>query len=464
MKTALRTALAIIALAAVLLVSTGCAAGEVIADGGTFGEFFNAASVDLFGVPEQNCTEITVSLPRHAGYDVLADKTAYDSLRTAAQREAYTSIEESLFFVSDEWSDEFDGYAMRHAFIPELNSAEIFIVKEAVLADHPEAFWITGDYGIGVNMHDGSYITLYSGYSYNDILTNMLALERSIISVFKEIPSNRSEYERELIIHDILVRDISYATESVAYANSYIDAATTYGALVEDRAICTGYSQAFKLLCNRVGLSCRTVKGISKGEGHMWNLVRLDGYWYHTDVTWDDPVVHGDSSGTISYDYLNLSDEWITADHEIAADFSELERLIAENPAYNETAFYNFPLPVCTAVRYNYYQQNAVRITELNDDSAQRIAEIIYAARQDGISDLIFSFPRTMDQQIVLDWLIPVLLDGCEYANNPFLNIGMPLIESCERTVRSDDHETPWNHIHCIRLVYEPIENTLTIY
>lgn len=26
---------------------------------------------------------------------------------------------------------------------------------------------------------------------------------------------------------------------------------------------------------------------------HAWNLVRIDGDWYHVDVTWEDP---GDSS------------------------------------------------------------------------------------------------------------------------------------------------------------------------
>ena len=25
-------------------------------------------------------------------------------------------------------------------------------------------------------------------------------------------------------------------------------------------------------------------------ENHIWNLVNIDGVWYHLDMTWDDPV------------------------------------------------------------------------------------------------------------------------------------------------------------------------------
>ena len=28
-------------------------------------------------------------------------------------------------------------------------------------------------------------------------------------------------------------------------------------------------------------------------DNHIWNLVNLDGTWYHLDLTWDDPVTVG---------------------------------------------------------------------------------------------------------------------------------------------------------------------------
>ena len=28
---------------------------------------------------------------------------------------------------------------------------------------------------------------------------------------------------------------------------------------------------------------------ISTSMDHMWNVVKIDGNWYHVDTTWDDP-------------------------------------------------------------------------------------------------------------------------------------------------------------------------------
>ena len=31
-------------------------------------------------------------------------------------------------------------------------------------------------------------------------------------------------------------------------------------------------------------------------ENHVWNLVYLDGNWYHLDLTWDDPVTENNTN------------------------------------------------------------------------------------------------------------------------------------------------------------------------
>lgn len=454
MKKTLRVALAVLFIAATLLIQTGCASAYVISDGGSLGDFFNAASQDFFGAPEQNCREITVSLPRHAGYEVLTDKTAYATLTSTAQQQAYESIESAIFAVSDEWSEKYGGYAMRYAPVPNLTSTEIFIVKEAVLADHPEAFWLTGKYSISANMHDGCYITLYSAYDYSDISSCLLALERSMIAIFREIPSNRSEYERELAIHNILVGSVEYAIEAVDTAVVGTSVSTAYGALVEGRAVCSGYSKAFKLLCNRLGLSCRTVNGQSMGVGHMWNLVRIDGSWYHVDVTWDDPVTSNSNSDRISYDYFNLTDEWIALDHDIAVGYDQLDRLISDDPSYSSTVFCNFNMPECTAVRYNFYKRNAVKVDSLNDDGADLLYELVAECRANSRDCIYLEFPEEMEQQVILDWLEPTLIEGCVRANALYYTDGLPTIELCERIVRDSTRPTAWSSIYVVRLVY----------
>ena len=37
-------------------------------------------------------------------------------------------------------------------------------------------------------------------------------------------------------------------------------------------------------MCSRIGLEVRTVRGNRVGEARWWNLVHIDGMWYHVDL------------------------------------------------------------------------------------------------------------------------------------------------------------------------------------
>ena len=122
-----------------------------------------------------------------------------------------------------------------------------------------------------------------------------------------------SDYERICCFHDHLIENCDYSEEGE-------DAHSAYGALVEGRAVCEGYSKAFSLLCEAAGIPCLPVSGIANSrdsgtEAHQWNKVYLDGEWYNVDCTWDDPL--GDGSGEVrtGHEYLLVSDEDISDTH-----------------------------------------------------------------------------------------------------------------------------------------------------
>ena len=84
--------------------------------------------------------------------------------------------------------------------------------------------------------------------------------------------------------------------------------------------VCQAYSELFYLLCIRAGVDCQIVYGDSNGVGHAWNLVELDGDYYHIDVTFDDPIP--DRAGRVYYDYFCLTDSELSADHSwVKADY-----------------------------------------------------------------------------------------------------------------------------------------------
>lgn len=110
-----------------------------------------------------------------------------------------------------------------------------------------------------------------------------------------------SDYDKVRAFHDFLIRHVTYTLEG-----SSMDISSAYGALLNGRALCQGYSQAFSLLCNLAGVDNCYVVGFAK-ENHMWNKVQINGKWYQTDVTWDDPDFDGPLD-TILYDYMNVTD------------------------------------------------------------------------------------------------------------------------------------------------------------
>lgn len=106
----------------------------------------------------------------------------------------------------------------------------------------------------------------------------------------------------------------SYLTENVTYDQRYYsdfssmpyESQTAVGALRDNTAICGGYSNALKILFEKLGIPCYTVSGKYFRENHMWNLAQLDGEWLWFDATSD----RGNSSkyGFLRFALLELDE------------------------------------------------------------------------------------------------------------------------------------------------------------
>lgn len=122
----------------------------------------------------------------------------------------------------------------------------------------------------------------------------------------------KKAYTKEKKIHDYIVSRTAYGyPEENPDADS--DAYSAYGALVLGKAVCNGYAQAMKLLCDLAGVTCDMVTGTADGESHAWNLVKLGEHWYHVDATWDDP--EPDKALRVLYTYFNVDDTQMKRDH-----------------------------------------------------------------------------------------------------------------------------------------------------
>lgn len=124
--------------------------------------------------------------------------------------------------------------------------------------------------------------------------------------------SELSDYAKEVAIHDYLVAHCKYSENTDQATDS--DIYRAYGALVDGDAVCNGYAEAMQLLLMCAGLNTRFVVGTADGIDHAWNMVELDGNWYHVDTTWDDPLP--DQGEDVLHPYFNVTDEIMSANHE----------------------------------------------------------------------------------------------------------------------------------------------------
>ena len=79
------------------------------------------------------------------------------------------------------------------------------------------------------------------------------------------------------------------------------------GVFLKGSSVCAGYAVTYRLVLEILGIeNCVIVNNKEADDPayHIWNYVKLDGKWYHVDVTWNDSP-----SDTARNDYFLLTDE-----------------------------------------------------------------------------------------------------------------------------------------------------------
>ncbi|MEK3765755.1 transglutaminase domain-containing protein [Solibacillus sp. FSL K6-4121] len=133
-----------------------------------------------------------------------------------------------------------------------------------------------------------------------------------IESVLQDITTpNMPSLQKVIAVHDYIVRTYSYELHT---KGSPFSVATF---MAEKRGVCMAYALLFEKMMGVLHIPCHYVIGKADGEGdagHAWNMVEIDGQWYHIDVTWDD-IGHVLEHHEIRYRYFLLTDEQIAKNH-----------------------------------------------------------------------------------------------------------------------------------------------------
>ena len=177
------------------------------------------------------------------------------------------------------------------------NPELIMLGRECMLVSRDRKFWFSCEYAMTKDEYE----------------QKKAELQTKADELGAKIVKEASDFDKELLIHDAIIDSCRYTDSDKLIASS------AYGVLVNGSASCEGYAKAAKLLLDKAGIENYVITGTAKredgaSEGHMWNVVFIDGKPYNLDLTWDDPIGEGVTQNK-RYAYFNITDEEILKTH-----------------------------------------------------------------------------------------------------------------------------------------------------
>jgi hypothetical protein len=293
--------------------------------------------------------------------------------------------EKNLYAHMEDTLDRFDPALSIHAGMGKPFAFDIQKILNNVLLDNPGYFHL--DKSRIVIKQTPMYIQLCFQYDYTPDEAEKLNSElKNVIAEFmgSSIKPKMTPLAKQLAVYKFLQHTVSPQEQNRDH-ESY----SVIGALVRRSCVCEGFAKAYKLLCDSLRLASLVVSGQALREtgreAHAWNITRIGGVTAHSDITWDT------IAGAGSYDYFNLCDADIAADHSFDADL----------------------YPTCPPNKINYFYKNGLiaadsdalkKIIAANADKEFFSVKLLFPVTQEDLSG--FGFPsgtvRLNDRQNVV--------------------------------------------------------------
>lgn len=204
----------------------------------------------------------------------------------------------------------------------------------SVLCENPDIFYVNPRFFESTMTNESNYLVAIRPiyfFSTKDIPNEIKKFEATCDTILKNVDNSWSDLIKIRYLHDLIATTCEY---DMVYYNDNQIIYTAYGALINRDAVCEGYTLAYRYLLGKLGIETRYI--ISREMEHAWAMVKLDGKFYHVDITHDDPSY--DNLGRVNHEFFLKSDSSFTADSDHRNWISDIK---ASDTTYDNAWWHN---------------------------------------------------------------------------------------------------------------------------
>lgn len=239
-------------------------------------------------------------------------------------------IRQVLFNGLDQCADEIDLQAYK------LTLDDFKRLYAATLNSHPELFYVSGAFSYyGAGNYIVSVLPVYD-YSGDTLTAMRKAYKDRVAQIASYAAAGTTPLLKCALVNDYFCTHFQYDTSYTIY--------DSYHLFVLGTGVCQAYMEGYIAVMNYLNIPVSYV--VSSAMDHTWNLVQIDGNWYHVDVTWNDPLP--DRAGKARHGYFMCSDDLFQNNEGFSNhyDWVSDQGIVCDSSAYDDAVWRSIDIPL----------------------------------------------------------------------------------------------------------------------
>lgn len=242
----------------------------------------------------------------------------------------------------------------------EFSKQDIGAIFFSIVCENPDIFYVfPTNFEITAQVGTGKILSIRPEFFFDveDIPARISTFNQKAEVFLAGVDMSWNDVTKARYLHDMLAQYVEYDTKYETITNTDYELYrtqmriyTSYGAIVDNNAVCEGYAMAYKYLLSRVGVKAYYVQSVVKR--HAWNIIQTNGNFYHVDITHDDPTY--DNLGRVNHNNFFKSDNWFNNDGD-AEHTSWITNLKATDTTYDNAWWNDVNTAIYRRDGYDYY-------------------------------------------------------------------------------------------------------------